>query len=70
MCVKPMSCCGFKLLRTGRSAKTRIGSWATKDKITGKETIDAKGLVVAPGFIDTHYPDCGVPCRARRLPGR
>ena len=26
----------------------------TKDKITGKETIDAKGLVVAPGFIDTH----------------
>jgi len=27
----------------------------TKDKITGKETINAKGLVVAPGFIDTHY---------------
>ena len=27
----------------------------TKDKITGKETIDAKGLVVAPGFIDTHF---------------
>ena len=26
----------------------------TKDKITGKETIDAKGLVVAPGFIDGH----------------
>lgn len=26
----------------------------TKDKITGKETINAKGLVVAPGFIDTH----------------
>ena len=24
----------------------------TKDTITGKETIDAKGLVVAPGFID------------------
>jgi cytosine/adenosine deaminase-related metal-dependent hydrolase len=23
--------------------------------ITGKETIDAKGLVVAPGFIDTHF---------------
>jgi hypothetical protein len=27
----------------------------TKDKITGKETIDATGLVVAPGFIDTHF---------------
>jgi len=26
----------------------------TKDKITGKETIDATGLVVAPGFIDGH----------------
>ena len=26
----------------------------TKDEITGTKTIDAKGLVVAPGFIDTH----------------
>jgi len=26
----------------------------TKKKITGKESIDAKGLVVAPGFIDGH----------------
>ncbi len=27
----------------------------TKKAITGKQTIDAKGLVVAPGFIDTHF---------------
>lgn len=27
----------------------------TQEKITGKETINAKGLVVAPGFIDTHF---------------
>ena len=27
----------------------------TKQRITGKETIDATGLVVAPGFIDTHF---------------
>jgi len=27
----------------------------TKDTITGAETIDARGLVVAPGFIDTHF---------------
>ena len=27
----------------------------TKDNIMGKETINAKGLVVAPGLIDTHF---------------
>jgi len=27
----------------------------TKSAITGTKTIDAKGLVVAPGFIDTHF---------------
>ena len=27
----------------------------TTEKITGKKTIDARGHVVAPGFIDTQY---------------
>lgn len=27
----------------------------TKNRITGKQSINAKGLVVAPGFIDTHF---------------
>jgi len=26
----------------------------TRDRLTGKDVIDVKGLVVAPGFIDTH----------------
>ncbi len=32
----------------------RIATITTKT-ITGRETIDAKGMVVAPGFIDTHF---------------
>ena len=45
---------------TNYDAVTNIGikegkiTVITKDKITGKETIDATGLVVAPGFIDGH----------------
>ena len=27
----------------------------TENEIKGKQTVNAKGLVVAPGFIDTHY---------------
>jgi len=33
----------------------------TEKKIKGSETIDAKGLVVAPGFIDMHNHNAGVP---------
>lgn len=36
-------------IRNGRIAAI------TKGAISGRETIDAKGLVVAPGFIDTHF---------------
>jgi hypothetical protein len=32
----------------------------TKNKITGKQTINAKGLVVAPGFIDAHFHYTGI----------
>jgi len=33
----------------------------TKDNIQGKETINAKGHVVAPGFIDMHQHNAGYP---------
>jgi len=33
----------------------------TKKGIKGKETIDAKGLVVSPGFIDTHHHNVSTP---------
>jgi hypothetical protein len=33
----------------------------TKDNIQGKETINAKGHVVAPGFIDMHNHNAGYP---------
>jgi hypothetical protein len=33
----------------------------TEESITGKETIDASGHVVCPGFIDMHHHNCAVP---------
>jgi hypothetical protein len=33
----------------------------TEEAIQGKETIDAKGHVVCPGFIDMHHHNAGVP---------
>lgn len=35
--------------------KDGIIALITEEKISGKETIDATGLVVSPGFIDTHF---------------
>ncbi len=38
-------------------SESKSGRIATisKDKISGKETVDAKSLVVVQGFIDTHF---------------
>ena len=33
----------------------------TEDSITGKETIDATGHVVCPGFIDMHHHNTATP---------
>ena len=52
---------------TGLDAVRNVGikgdkiAVVTKDKIQGKETIDAKGHVVCPGFIDMHHHNTGVP---------
>jgi hypothetical protein len=52
---------------TGLDAVRNVGikgdkvAAVTKDKIEGKETIDAKGHIVAPGFIDMHDHNVGIP---------
>ncbi len=45
------------MLDAVRNVGVRNGKIAiiTNKEITGKHTINAKGLVVAPGFIDTHF---------------
>jgi len=52
---------------TGLDAVRNVGvkgekiAAVTEDAIRGKETIDAKGHVVAPGFLDMHSHNAGVP---------
>ena len=52
---------------TGLDAVRNVGvqgekiAAVTEESITGDETIDATGLVVAPGFIDMHQHNAGVP---------
>ena len=52
---------------TGLDAVRNVGikgekiAIVTEGAIIGKETIDAKGHVVAPGFIDMHHHNTGVP---------
>nr|WP_285817828.1 amidohydrolase family protein [Echinimonas agarilytica] len=45
---------GFDAIRNVGITDGRIAT-ITNDHIDGKETINAKGLVVSPGFIDTHF---------------
>ncbi len=52
---------------TGLDAVRNVGikggkiAAVTEKGIQGQETIDAKGHVVAPGFIDMHHHNSGVP---------
>ena len=50
-------------VKNGKIAKV------TKKKIEGKETIDAKGHVVAPGFIDGHAHTTDIPLGQKRCFG-
>ena len=52
---------------TGLDAQRNVGVKGGKivaideQTLSGKETIDASGHVVAPGFIDMHHHNAGVP---------
>ncbi|MBI9073982.1 MAG: IS200/IS605 family transposase [Desulfatibacillum sp.] len=63
-----VSVSGFVGPVTGRTAIRVLNRFAviSKPAIKGKETIDSKGLVVAPGFIDGHQ-HCIEPCAYRLM---
>ena len=52
---------------TGLDAVRNVGikgdkiAAVTEEPIEGKETIDATGHVVSPGFIDMHFHNCAYP---------
>lgn len=52
---------------TGLDAVRNVGitgekiAIVTEDDISGKDTIDASGLVVSPGFIDMHFHNVAIP---------